>query len=143
MITVSYDGKDIEVGERLGSPYQEVERMSQISDGYHTFGELYRYRMLLQAMLFNTAGIIKEFPVMKSWRHSDGELPFGKKNYFVVVAELPTGQVTNHYTGEYWDLFHVTEVERAPEWDGHSASEAADRMERYIKSDSRLKNLLP
>lgn len=117
---------------------QDVRSMSQISDGYHTFNELYRYRMLLQAGWFNQlyadySNHDQGCVVVKSWRHSDGEFCFGKENYFVVVAEFPTGQVSNHYKGEYWDLFKVLEVDRAPEWDGHSASDAADRMEAYIK----------
>lgn len=103
------------------------------SDGYHTFRELYRYRMLLQAGWFNNLVIVTDIPVVKSWRHSDGELCFGKENYFVVAAQFPTGQVTNHYKGEFWDLFRVPEVEKAPEWDGHTAQVAAQRMEDYIR----------
>lgn len=136
MITVSYDGEDIKIGELLGSPYQEVAKMGDVSDGYHTFNELYRYRMLLQAAWFNTIVHGKnQTKIVKSYRHSDGELCFGKSNYFIVVAELPTGQISNHYKGEYWNLFDVPGVDRAPEWDGHTPQEAADRIERYIKGD--------
>lgn len=117
---------------------QEVEKMSQISDGFHTFGELYRYRMLLQAAWFNTQAewdrdeSTNPMKIVKSWRHHDGELCFGKENYFIVVAQLPTGQISNHYKGEYWDLFDIPEVKRAPEWDGHTPQEAADRIEKFL-----------
>lgn len=114
---------------------KRYDRKSQISDGYHTFGELYHYRMLLQAAWFNLAVQQQQFNIVKSYRHHDGELCFGKENYFIVVAQLPTGQISNHYKGENWDLFDVEEVERAPEWDGHTPQEAADRMEKYLKGD--------
>lgn len=115
---------------------------SKVSDGYHTFKELYRYRMLLQAAWFNSMKLASGSPesgqpywydVHKSWRHSDGELCFGKDNYFVVVAELPTGQITNHYKGEFWDLFDIPEKERANEYDGHTPEQAADRIERFVR----------
>lgn len=96
------------------------------SDGYHTFDELYTYRMLYNAHAARgwlAAGI----PVVKSWRHSDGELCFGG-GWFIVTAELPTGQVSNHYEARHWALFKVPEVERAPEWDGHTPGEAAQRL---------------
>jgi len=110
-----------------------------VSDGYHTFGELYNYRMLYNAGFANTLsstyaanGLGHDVEVVKSWRHSDGELCFGKDNYFVVVMQLPTGQISNHYKGEYWNLFAVPEVERAPEWDGHTPQEAAQRLLDYV-----------
>jgi hypothetical protein len=118
-----------------GDTRTEVEIMlpnaGQVSDGYHTFDELYHYRMLYNAAFANEYH--KEYDrVVKSWRHSDGELCFGKDNYFVVVMQLPTGQVSNHYHGEHWDLFQVDEVERAPEWDGHTPQQAAERLEKYL-----------
>src|SRR5688572_17729459 len=72
------------------------------SDGYHTFDELYKFRMLYNAVLFNAWGIEGENDVHKSWYHSDGELAFGG-GWFIVVAELPTGQISQHYEEKYWD----------------------------------------
>ena len=98
----------------------------EISDGYHTFSELYEYRMLYNAHAaqgWHEAGI----PVVKSWRHADGDLCFGG-GWFIVTATLPTGQVSNHYAADDWDLFWVPEVECAPVWDGHTPAEAADRL---------------
>lgn len=99
---------------------------SQITDGHHTFGELYEYRMLYNAHAARgwfTAGI----PVVKSWRHHDGEECFGG-GWFIVTATLPTGQVSNHYKAEHWGLFNVPEVRVAPVWDGHTPREAAIRL---------------
>lgn len=101
-------------------------------DGYHTHAELYRYRMLYNAhaaKAWADKGV-----AVKSWRHSDGELCFDG-GWFVVVATLhPHGQVSNHYEAEHWDLFDVPEVERAPEWDGHTPAEAADRLAAALRT---------
>lgn len=47
----------------------------QISDGFHTFDELYHYRMLYNAAFFNS--LEGKYEVHKSYRHADGELCFG------------------------------------------------------------------
>jgi hypothetical protein len=116
------------------------EKMSDVSDGYHTFDELYHYRMLYNAGMANfiyraylNSDLTRGCEVVKSWKHSDGEPCFGKDNYFVVVMLLPTGQVSNHYHGEHWELFKVRELERAPEYDGHTPQEAAKRLEKYLE----------
>lgn len=107
-----------------------------VSDGYHTFGELYRHRMLLNAALFtNWAAYGHEsFEVHKSLLHHDGEAPFGG-GWFIVVAQLPTGQISYHYQLEHWDLFSILERERAAPWDGHSSEQAADRLQRFLEGD--------
>ncbi|WP_455951397.1 WDGH domain-containing protein [Arcanobacterium haemolyticum] len=105
--------------------------LGNVSDGYHTFNELYEYRMLYHAYACQTwlnAGL----PVVKSKLHSDGEEPFGG-GWFIVSAQLPTGQVTNHYELDYWDLFKVPVVDRAPEWDGHTPRDVADRLREHLK----------
>lgn len=105
---------------------QEETDAGQISDGYHTFDELYEYRMLYNAHAA-TGWVAAGYPVVKSWRHSDGELCFGG-GWFIVTAELPSGQVSNHYAAEHWELFTVPEVELPPEYDGHTPQDAADRL---------------
>lgn len=67
-----------------------------------------------------------------SRRHSDGEKCFGSDDWFIVMAMLPTGQVSNHYESKYWDLFDVPERETSFEYDGHTPNEAADRLEQYL-----------
>lgn len=97
------------------------------SDGYHTFKELYEYRMLYNALLFNEWAKNGWYGVHKSKLHSDGEIPFGG-GWFVVSAQLPAGQVTNHYELKDWDKFQVPENTRAAKWDGHTPQEAAQRL---------------
>lgn len=99
----------------------------ETSDGYHTFNELYDFRKVYNALLFNEWAAQRKFNVYKSKLHSDGEIPFGG-GWFVVGAQLSTGQITNHYELRDWDLFTVPEVPRAAVWDGHTAQQALERM---------------
>ena len=118
------DGGDLAVG--------------RLSDGYHTFDELYEFRKMFNAALFNEwANDAKyghpscpgvRFDVHKSLRHNDGELAFGG-GWFIVVAVLPTGQISNHYKIEDWDLFKIPEVEKAKyEFDGHTGQDVLERL---------------
>lgn len=103
-----------------------VEINGDTSDGYHTFNELYHHR----AVLFSV--IVKAFPdkAWKSKMHHDGTMYDGM---FIVGIETPSGQATYHYDIEpYWNMFECPELERAPEWDGHTPQEAIDRIGKLI-----------
>lgn len=104
------------------------------SDGYHTFTELYEYRRLYNALLFNEWARLGKYDVHKSVRHSDGELCFGG-DWFIVVAELPTGQISNHYKLMYWDQFQVPRRELPNKYDGHTPSEAGRRLRALLVDD--------
>lgn len=92
------------------------------SDGFHTFDELYHHR----AVLFSL--IVACFP-SASWkakRHSDGTMYDGM---FIVGIETNWGQATYHYdVDKCWDMFRCRELERAPEWDGHTPDQAIERI---------------
>jgi hypothetical protein len=101
------------------------------SDGYHTFNELYEFRKAYNAALFNEWAAGGKCSVHKSWRHHDGELCFGG-GWFIVVAVLPDGQISNHYEAKDWDLFAVPETERALfEFDGHTGANVVERLKAY------------
>ena len=129
-----YRGKTValeEIQYLTASLPQEQIDMGEVSDGYHTFNELYYYRMLYNAAFFNL--LPKEW-VHKSKRHHTGEECFGG-GWFIVMANLPTGQISNHYELKDWDLFKVPEKEIADEWDGHTPQEAADRLRKYLQQE--------
>lgn len=111
--------------------YEKVGKTRANGDEYHTMQEMYRYRALYNAGLFSAWAKSGEVPVYKSLKHSDGEACFGG-SMFIVVAELPTGQISNHYENQYWGAFDIPEVELPPEYDGHTPKVAADRLESYL-----------
>lgn len=116
-------------------PYQEEsikEDKGNISDGYHSFNELYEYRLLYNASMFNELAKQGLYDVHKSRLHSDGEYPFGDSNWFIVMAELPTGQISNHYEMKDWDLFQIPIKEKANPYDGHTPQDVAKRLRDFL-----------
>ena len=111
-----------------------VEVTENTSDGYHTFKELYEYRKLYNAGLFNEWAKQGLYNVHKSERHSDGEQCFGG-GWFIVVATLPTGDISNHYEMSDWDLFNCEIREKAKEWDGHTPQDVAKRLNDFLLSN--------
>lgn len=98
----------------------EVENKGEISDGYHTFNELYYHRMMLFAVLCNAT---KEHS-WKSWKHSDNTM---YDDYFIVGITTPKGDYSYHYHKDHWDMFDVKELDNAPVWDGHEPKDI-DRL---------------
>jgi hypothetical protein len=105
-----------------------------VSDTYHTFGELYDFRQMYNAGMFNMLASTDTCEVHKSTKHFDGEDCFGG-GWFVVVAILPDGQISNHYEMKDWDLFHCESVEKAKyEFDGHTPTDVLDRLKSFAMS---------
>lgn len=97
-----------------------IKDIGEFSDGYHTFNELYDQRLILSVTLFTTYRNL----AWKSKNHSDGLPCFGGE-YFIVGINTPAGPYTYHYKLENWNLFNVRELEKAPEWDGHTAKDVS------------------
>ena len=123
--------------QHLRQAIEQAEKQEPIkidgntSDGYHTFNELYEFRKAYNVALFNEWASGGKCSVHKSWRHHDGELCFGG-GWFIVVAVLPQGQISNHYEAKDWNLFAIPEVERALfEFDGHTGNDVIERLEAY------------
>lgn len=100
------------------------ESLGFVSDGYHTFDELYHHRAVLFSVICNANPEIS----WKSKQHHDPDQPM-YDGMFIVGIETPEGQATYHYDLEpYWDMFAVKELDRAPEWDGHTPDQAIARI---------------
>jgi len=107
--TIDLD-KDGKIEFTLPTP-AEID-YGKVSDGYHTFDELYYHRMILFSIICNQ----NKKNSWKSKLHNDGTMFEG---YFIVGVFTGEGQYTYHYKLDYWDLFEVDVLEKAPEWDGH------------------------
>jgi hypothetical protein len=90
----------------------ETGQISQVSDGFHTFEELYYYRMVLFSIICNQ----NHEHAWKSLLHADGTM---YEDYFIAGITTPNGDYSYHYHKDHWDKFKVTELKNAPEWDGH------------------------
>lgn len=104
---------DIEEALRA-TPAVDVEKMS---DGYHTFADLYEQRLILSAAL------AKNNPhAWKSKRHEDGSVPFGG-GWFIMGFDTDEGCYTYHYELKDWDLFQCKELDKGKPWDGHTSKD--------------------
>lgn len=92
-----------------------VAEIDDVSDGFHTFRQLYYQRMILFAAIVWQ----NKDKAWKSFRHEDGELCFGG-GWFIVGIDTPEGSYTYHYEGSYFGLFDCEELERGKHWDGHT-----------------------
>lgn len=95
-------------------PAVDVEKMS---DGYHTFADLYEQRLILSAAL------AKNNPyAWKSKKHEDGSVPFGG-GWFIMGFDTDEGCYTYHYELKDWDLFRCKELDKGKPWDGHTSKD--------------------
>jgi hypothetical protein len=99
--------------------------MGQVSDGYHTFHDLYAHRIALFLALCRAVGM-----GWKSRVHADGSAFDG---WFIAGVTLPmVGEITYHLPNEAWDeAAHLQTVAFAPPWDGHTPEDVVQRLTLY------------
>lgn len=114
--TQDYMTRDEWLTKQINEQITAIRDTDDISDGSHTFGELYHHRAVLFATICNSNRDIS----WKSKRHMEGDMIQG---FFIVGIETVEGQFTYHYPLEYWSLFKVKKLNYAPEWDGHSSDD--------------------
>jgi hypothetical protein len=134
--------------ENLKKLEEDYHRVTEdTSDGYHTFKELYDFRAAYNALLFNEWASQKGYEefldvnlvaqntkhsIHKSWKHNDGDSCFGG-GWFIVVAKLPSGQISNHYPAEIWNDFKVPETTTALfPFDGHTSQNVLERLKKEL-----------
>jgi len=101
----------------------------QVSDGEHTFDELYEHRHLLFCgLLCNNSN------AYKSRLHYDGSIYGG---YFIAGCDLCPGVIACHLPTSMWDLCPAHEIERAPEWDGHTSNDVYDRLRDWLSRSAQ------
>ena len=119
--------------------------IGDLSDGYHTFNELYYQRLILFAALVRQ----HKDRAWKSFRHEDGELCFGG-GWFIVGIDTPEGSYTYHYENKHFDLFDCVELPTAKHWDGHTEKDvtrllslSCNETQRWIPVTERMPELIP
>jgi hypothetical protein len=100
-----------------------------ISDGYHSFGELYAHRIALFIALCKVVHYNSryEFPVWKSKSHSDRTKIDG---WFIMGIGFKKGdQISYHIPMSEWEkCWFAKEYEAAPDWDGHTSDDVLKRL---------------
>lgn len=101
----------------------------EISDGYHTFDELYKQRNNLWIALCRIAHN-KGLPVWRTIIHSDGT--FSSRGWFVLVIDKERGeQMSYHMPMDMWTETDFAEtLNRGYEYDGHTAEDVLNRISK-------------
>lgn len=99
--------------ERINYDISTLDDKGKISDGSHTFDEIYNIRTILWASVCNS----NKKRSWKSMKHSDGSMYEG---YFIAGLATIHGNMTFHQKMDYWDDFKIEEIPLAPGWDGHT-----------------------
>lgn len=101
-----------------------------ISDGYHTFDELYEHRHTLFIMLCEQLAQwveSKSYDVWRSKLHSDGT---SFEGLFILGINMEKGyQITYHIPLSKWKETEFAQtLQKAPEFDGHTSKDVLKRL---------------
>ena len=111
---------------------EKLLRSKKISDGYHTFDDLYFVRMVMTKIITET---YRSYSV-KSKKHHDNINDPMFEGSFIVVIETPKGQISYHYHLSHWDYFNIPAVEEAPKYDGHDTNDVI-RLESLLETKEK------
>lgn len=112
--------------KQINEEIKKLENTNGISDGYHTFKELYEHRIVLFIafckLLINLGHI-----VWRSKLHSNGTMFDG---WFIMGISKEKGeQITYHLPIEKWkDTGFAETLKKSPEFDGHTPKDVLERI---------------
>ena len=109
--------------------------MGKVSDGYHSFNELYEHRHLL----FINLTIAYPEISFKTWLNHKKEKMDG---WFILGMETDHGEITYHVPDKYWKITTVKEIEYNSEYDGHDSEDVLERLKMFNRHVS-FGELLP
>ena len=96
-------------------------------DGSHSFRELYEHRTALCMALVNSN---KEL-FYKTKKNAEN---FSCVGWFLVMGELPSGQIIYPVHEKYWNSFKCKEIDKIPNFDGHSPHDIVKRIIDYAEN---------
>jgi hypothetical protein len=103
---------------------------NNISDWYHTFGELYEHRIILFIslcrQLWKQMKYSSMWNIVKSKKHFDwSEMEW----WFIVQVETDVWQISYHIPNKYWDECEFIEtLDIANQWDWHTSNDVLERL---------------
>lgn len=130
-VWVTYHAEAIKEALTLATEAEKPK--GEISDGYHTFNELYDHRHSLFCALTKSYS-------EKSWKsklHSDGTMFDG---WFIAGIETGEGNATYHLPISWWADFDIDELPNAPKWDGHTSADVIVRIRTLSPSKFMMRD---
>ena len=107
-------------------------KTGEVSDGHHTFDELYEHRCTLFLALMQAHPDISWF----SRKHHDySEWP----GWFIAGMDTPHGAVTYHLPDRLWSLAKETgafKLDVGLSWDGHTPADVVNRIQAWVATSN-------
>ena len=142
--------------EYLNKQLKEIDNIGQVSDGYHTFDELYDHRIILYLSLLSYMN-----DDYRGTYHDDGRYDHSSQSYKVWYSDT-------HFDGSKWDgwlivgcvnnetqeqiSYHINssyeyllkargfdKFDKGVEWDGHTSEDVMDRLTKWLITDKGRK----
>ena len=107
------------------------EDRGSVSDGYHTFNELYRHR---RELFFALCRSLKDSRVVwRSRQHNQEDDEIFEGMFIAGIDTEPGAQISYHFGLAYWDEIEFAQtLDQAPKWDGHSPDDVLLRLRTLI-----------
>ena len=121
---------------------EEIQKLGdskgKVSDGYHTFDELYEHRIVLYLALCRLMAFMhlrQHNPVWRSKVHSDGTEWEG---WFLLGLHTRKGdQITYHLPMKHWDNTGFAKtLKKVPKFDGHTSDDVLERLMNFVTQKS-------
>lgn len=97
------------------------EDKGNMSDGYHTFNELYEHRhALFLNLIQSNQG--RAFKTLRNQRNEQWD------GWFIAGLNTEYGQITYHLPISYWDKTNAKEVYNNADYDGHTSADVVRRL---------------
>ncbi len=101
----------------------EARDMGEVSDGYHTFNELYAHRVRL------FVGLMHAHRNRAWWSHNHQDPADNIEGWIIAGIRTPAGEATYHLpASEIEHLPNDIQIGFAPRWDGHTADDVLQRL---------------
>lgn len=115
--------------------YYQIDRKGVISDGYHTFDELYEHRnTLFIALCRYISNDAENDPRVKTciWRSKRNSYGSEMEGWFLLgIGKVSGEQITYHLPTNKWDECSFAEIMiMAPEFDGHKPQDVLERIKK-------------
>lgn len=127
----------------VSGDYKIQVQAEAVSDGYHTMDELYehRYRLFLALVKIYDNYITPLGCNIKCWKsrlHDDGSM---YADHFLLGMSITRAasdfvgpdekfDISYHLPNKYWHLANVTELDKAPPYDGYTSRDVLERLLR-------------
>jgi len=124
-----FNGEDFDV-----SDFVMNDTIGDVSDGYHTFNELYKHRIILYLSLITYLNMLPTYDVWWSDVHYNDEVWDGWLIVGVVNNET-NEQISYHINDSYKYVLEnnsIKKLEKGIEWDGHTSDDVLARLEKWI-----------